>query len=353
MLRKLLASVRGINKHAPIAHAQLNDYEARKQSEIANFKDDINVHDLPEIFHYWSNKYLRPAEESLGFSSPNDFFCKWTARHCGQHPQRPVRAVSIGAGNCDLETDIAAYCRQQGHDNLRIECLDLNPHMLQRGREHARKHNVVDMIVPLEGDFNHWQPVGNYDIVIANQSLHHVVELEHLFDTIKSHLAADGIFITSDMIGRNGHMRWPEALAVVNRFWAELDDRYKYNHFWKRIDHEFINHDCSEGCFEGIRAQDILPLLLERFHFETFIGFANVIDPFIDRAYGHNFDINNPDDLAFIDRVHAEDQRLLLEGEIKPTHMVACMQKAPVTERHLPGLSARDAVRECALVEPA
>ena len=55
-------------------------------------------------------------------------------------------------------------------------------------------------------------PQGQYQIVMANQALHHFVELEMLFDKVFQVLAVDGFFLTDDMIGRNGHMRWPEAL---------------------------------------------------------------------------------------------------------------------------------------------
>ena len=46
-----------------------------------------------------------------------------------------------------------------------------------------------------------------YDAVIANQSLHHVTNLEGLFDAIRHSLHPTGVFVTSDMIGRNGHDR--------------------------------------------------------------------------------------------------------------------------------------------------
>ena len=32
-----------------------------------------------------------------------------------------------------------------------------------------------------------------------------------------------------------------------------------------------------------------LPLMVERFHFHAFIGFSNVVCPFIDRSFGHHF----------------------------------------------------------------
>jgi hypothetical protein len=73
--------------------------------------------------------------------------------------------------------------------------------------------------------------------------------------------------------------------------------------------------------------QDILPLLVEKFSFDLFLAYANVIDIFIDRCFGHNFDANDPHDLAFIDKVHQIDQSAIEEGGIKPTHITAAMIK--------------------------
>ena len=42
-----------------------------KEREI--FDKQIDVHDLPEIFHYWPNKYLRPLLEEDGVSNPDLF----------------------------------------------------------------------------------------------------------------------------------------------------------------------------------------------------------------------------------------------------------------------------------------
>jgi hypothetical protein len=134
------------------------------------------------------------------------------------------------------------------------------------------------------------------------------------------------------MIGRNGHMRWPEALEVVDAFWKELPDTCKYNHMLKRHEPQYINLDCSEQGFEGIRAQDILPLLTERFEFDLFVPFGNVIDIFVDRSFGHNFDANARWATDFIDRVHKLDQELLEAGKLKPTHMYAAMRVTKVAK---------------------
>ena len=73
-------------------------------------------------------------------------------------------------------------------------------------------------------------------------------------------------------------------------------------------------------------------MLLERFNFKYFFGFANVIGPFIDRGFGHNFDPTADWDRSFIDRLHAIDEEGFKSGRLKPTQMLAVMTKAQVPE---------------------
>jgi len=301
------------------------DYAKRVEQELKNYSEDIDVHQLPEIFHYWSNRYIRPWFEQAGTTHPEDLFARYMVKAAKTAESECAWFLSIGAGNCDAEAAIASDLISRGLENFRLVCLDINPDMLRRGREHARNAGVLDHLEFHQADFNFYEPDRTFDAVIANQCLHHVTELENLFDAIESCLSPRGLFITSDMIGRNGHQRWPEALSIVEDLWRELPDRYKFNHQMQRLEQPFVNHDCSAESFEGIRAQDILPLLIERFSFHVFIAFGNVVDIFIDRGFGHNFDANSEDDRKFIDRVHAIDEQGFREGTLTPTHMVAVM----------------------------
>jgi SAM-dependent methyltransferase len=306
------------------------DYAKKLAAETANYKDVENVHDLPEIFHYWSNAHLRPMLEQFGFSNPDQFFAKFLRESAQRCQRSPARFVSVGCGNCDTEVRVATLLLEQGFDDFVIECVDMNPHMLARGNELAAAQGVSRHISTTMADFNSWKPAHRYDGVIANQSLHHVVDLERLFDTIRRCLNERGYFITSDIIGRNGHMRWPEALKEVNALWRELPERYHYNHQLRRMEAEYENWDCSKEGFEGIRAQDVLPELLKRFNFKLFIGFANVVDLFVDRSFGHNFDANDANDRAFVDRAHAIDEAGFQSGTLTPTHMMAVMSPSDV-----------------------
>lgn len=301
-------------------------YLKRLEKERTHFATCENVHNLPDIFHYWSNKYLRPALEQCGFSNPDEFFAIQLEKTFGGNPQMQRRFVSIGAGNCDTEVRLAVMLKERGYENFIIECLDINEAMLSRGATLATANGVASNISARLGDFNLWWPTRQYNAVIANQSLHHVVDLEHLLDAIKATLGEDGIFVTSDMIGRNGHQRWPEALSIVKEFWRELSHERRFNLQLQRQETEFLDWDCSVSGFEGIRSQDIVPQLMARFEFQFFYAFGNVVDPFIDRSFGHHLDPDNAKDRDFIDRIHARDQAELDAGNITPTHMFAVLK---------------------------
>ena len=263
-----------------------------------------------------------------GFNSPDDFFLQETINHINKSPTtNQINILSVGAGNGESEIFMAEHMLQQGITNFRITCLDINPHMLSRCEHTASERNISQHINTTCADFNHWHSDDIYDVVIANQCLHHVLKLEHLFFAIHSSLDTSGVFLVSDMIGRNGHMRWPEALRLLQPIWNGLPDRLKYNQLMRRFEPNYINHDCSDTGFEGIRAQDILPLLTKQFNFDLFIPFANLIMVLIDRPFGHNYDPNKASDLAIIDEVHALDEAAIISGQIKPTQMVARLSK--------------------------
>ncbi len=298
-------------------------YEDRLTAEKRFYENYLNIQDLPAIHVYWAHVLVRPKLLELGLSGPMGMFKKYLEDQCARSKNQPCRFVSLGAGNCDVEIELAQYLCAKGHTHFVIECLDLNQAMLERGRIAAVENKVEANLSFIEADFNEWQPTCEYDAVLANQVLHHVVNLEGLFSQIRSALKPHGQLIIGDMVGRNGHQRWPEALDIVHEYWRMLPSSYRFNRLLNRYEELYENWDCSQQSFEGIRSEDILPLLLEYFHFQLFSAFGNVIDPFVDRGFGHNFDSTAKWDRDFIYEIHQRDEQEMLAGRIKPTHMLA------------------------------
>ncbi len=340
-----------IEPEVPVESADPSDdeiYQQRRANEIEFFQNYDVVHDLPEIFHYWSHNYLGPKFSGLGIRGIYEFFADAIAASVAElGPAEQCKVVSIGSGNCDIELEIAKVLRGMNIERYVFECIDIVPDMLERGRQLTEQEGFIDNFSFTCADANSWQPARNsVNIVMANQSLHHIADLEILFDTIAIAIGNSGKFVTSDVIGRNGHMRWPEAMHYIDELWKEMPERYKCNLLLQRIEPEYENWDCSVEGFEGIRAQDILPLLLERFQFDLFLGYGNLVDIFVDRAFGHNFKMDKPEDIAFIDKVASLDEQLIEAGTLKPTHMMAIMSLNPEECRYYKNISPAFSVRD-------
>ena len=346
MLRRILRSSIG----------RLGGYRRRLEAEQRTYAENSRVHALPKIYDYWAWTYLRPMFEELGFGDPDQFFARFlresAERTSAAGPgaertgaRRPV-FFSIGGGNCDVELRVAKLLRASGLTDFELECFDLNRAMLARGRELVAREGLAEHFTFTRGDFNRWRPRRRYDGILASHSLHHVLRLEHLFDAVHGALAPGAFFVVSDMIGRNGHQRWPEARREVEAFWQELPPSHRFDHQLGRQCDTFTDWDCSSDGFEGIRAQDILPQLLQRFDFRVFLAFGGVIDPFVDRSYGPSFSPESAQDRAFIDRVHARNEELLRAGALTPTHMLAVLTASPSDVRlRSRGIDPRRCVR--------
>ena len=305
-------------------------YEERIGNELHTFNSCSKIHDLPPIASYWSRKFLSPLLLEHGFQEVQEFFAKFLQQVAVGH-KRPLFA-SLGAGDCHVEVQTAQLLKNRGVSEFTIECLELNPQLLDRGRARAKEAGVETHLAFVEVDVNSWTANKQYTAIVASHSLHHMVELEHVFDEVRCALNPAGYFVATDMIGRNGHMRWPEALEEMRPFWHELPREYRWNHLMMRLEEEYINHDCSTQGFEGIRAQDILSLLIERFDFQFFLAFSNLTDVFVDRGFGPSFDLDEEWDRDFIDRLHTHDEQAILSGRLTPTHMYAVMTPGPSEE---------------------
>ena len=303
-----------------------DEYSRRVESQIRQYESEPEIHDLPGMFHLWANSFLALRMRAVfGVSGTADFYAGFIAEAIAN--TGVGRVLSIGAGDATTEIAVARALRARGIAEFRIDCLEISPVLVARADAAIRRHEVTDLVRASLCDINEWRPDASYGAVIAHHSLHHIVALERVFDGIDAALADGGYFLTQDMIGRNGHMRWPETLAALRHIWRELPGRFKYNHQLRRFEDDYEDWDCSTEGFEGIRAQDILPLCVERFSFRRFLAWGGLVEVLLDRNFGPNFDPADPFDREIVRSTQVLEDRLIDEGHTKPTSMAAVMVK--------------------------
>ena len=304
------------------------DYDSKIKREVAFFKEYNDVHELPESFHYITNRTLtNNINKCLGFSTYDEMILDYVNRLKESKNEADISILSLGAGNCDYEINFA--CKNQL--KCQFICYEINPQMLERGEKLANEklggnHNFVFT----ECDINKIKLDKTFDIILACHSLHHFVELEHIFDEVHNGMSESSFFIINDIIGRNGHMFWDSTLQMCNKIWSIFPNELKYNHLHKKYYPKRIQWDCSTDGFEGVRAQDILLLLDEKFKFKDFIPFFALVNKFIDRDFGHNFDLNNEYHKSLLDMIDELDNSLLTKKLMKPTQMYATLVKKNV-----------------------
>lgn len=324
----------------------MDDYRARVESQLKQYEFVENIHDLPQSFHYFNHHHVAPRLAAVfdALTIPQMFA---DALAPAGVEGRPLRLLSIGSGDASVEIEVARLLAARGIHDFTIECAELSPHLNVRASEQVRAAGLERHLTLLEVDINTWVAHGRYDGAMAHHSLHHIVELEHVFLNLQRALNPAANFAVADMIGRNGHMRWPEVLEYVELIWGFLPEAKKLNHPMRRLEARFVNHDCSGEGFEGIRAQDILPLLIKHFSFLGFTAWGGLVETFLDRPFGPNFNPEVESDRAFIDFIARLNDDLVFTGLIKPTQMLAVMtpgeHKSP-TRLHR-GLRPEDAVR--------
>ena len=326
----------------------VGEYEVRVAQQIQQFGDLEALWRLPPITQYWMGRHIAPrVEQVFGKRSVFDIYADYVSRACARCREAHSDAVvfSIGSGDCSVEIALARRLLSTGVTNFQLVATELSPQRLERARGAAAAAGVAANFEFRVTDLNEVRLDSVVDVFIAHHTLHHIVNLEGLFEEVRRSMHSDSVFLSADMIGRNGHRRWPETLEWISRLWAFIPSHYKFNYQFNASHAEYLDWDCSRTGFEGIRAQDILPLLVDRFHFEGFLGYGGIIDPFIERGYGRNLDEDRAEDRGFIDFVEHLNQTLIEAGRIKPTMMIAAMRSEPCAERSFGHLTPRFAVR--------
>ncbi len=277
---------------------------------------------------YWVAKYVRPKLEACGIESLDAFFLDPLVARCRALPRETVSILSLSAGTGELEVRLASMARAEGISNFRIDCMASDPASLIAGRELASERHVGSQIRFLHRTIAQWTGEESYALCLAVDSLHRVALLEATLDRVHRALGSDGVLLTVERIGANGHARWPEARAILERIWRLMPARYKTLASSGAVEPDFDAPPASAD--DGLRAADLLSELVARFESDTFVAFGNLIEPFLHPRFTGAIDPSNEEDRRFLDRVAEIDDAKIDAGVFPPTRIVASWQTGAV-----------------------
>lgn len=288
---------------------------------------DYQADTLPPIFNYWSNRYVRPKLEALGYHSPEDFFLQAAIAQAERRlPQDVLRVLSLGSGAAHMELRLLRELLQR---NIRatVECVDLNPRLKAMAETEARALGVSDHFRFSTRDCNKPVVGASFDVIIVNQFFHHVEDLATFCESIDRQLDANGIVVTSDVVGRNGHVLWPTVNARVQAWWRKLPESKRFDRYFGSIQSSYRAVDHSAYSNEGVQAQGVVSALQHQFDFELFLTYGAVVMPFVERRIGFNFSPESTADIVFMDSVAADDEVGVAEHKYPASNMMALLRR--------------------------
>jgi SAM-dependent methyltransferase len=266
--------------------------------------------------------------------------CDWLTYVCHHHlPSRVPRTLVLGCGSGWLERALAGSPKFGS-----IVACDFAVKTVARAAYAAiRAHlsTISYRVVDLE---HQALPRGPFDLIIANDVLHHITRLESLYYRMHQALASDGRLIFNEYIGPNRFQYSDERVALLNDHLQQLPPHLRRDpvsgepkQTWERVSATLLE---SQDPTEAVRAEEVLPIA--KCFFEPMVEYpygGGLLNPLL---YGivTNFREGSPDDTQVLQALCDEEARLTKQGAVPPDFHVFIGR--PLAKAKLPHVAERD-----------
>jgi SAM-dependent methyltransferase len=245
--------------------------------------------------------------------------CDWlTGVRFRYLPSVVRRALVLGCGSGWLERALATPGGGIGD----IIACDFAKETVERAREEAEREGkgAIDYrVVDLEHDS---LPPGPFDLIIANDVLHHITGLERLYPLIHDALAPRGRFVFNEYVGPNRFQYSDERIELVNRYFRLFPDNLRWDPvtnscLWRRsrIDVKTL---MAEDPTEAVRSEDVLPLARQVFSTVADIPYGGgLLNPLLFGVIA-GFEPGHPEHDRVLEILCAAEERLTATGLLEP-----------------------------------
>ncbi|MBK7000870.1 MAG: methyltransferase domain-containing protein [Rhodoferax sp.] len=228
------------------------------------------------------------------------------------------RILSLGCGYGGIELDIAKSLKS----TYQITAVDLNPGILDKARAEAQAKNLNIQFLPLDLNFLQIKEK-SFDLIIAHASLHHILNLEHVFSQIHMGLKDHGRLIVQDIIGKTQVLFWKQNVDFAIDLVHKMPPKYGAG-----IELPPYSEPAIQIGMEGIRQEEIEPLLNDYFvptKMFKYGSFMRMVCTHPD--LGKRFDPGIEADKRYLQSLFDLDVQQVEEGRLRATEMLAVYEK--------------------------
>lgn len=232
-------------------------------------------------------------------------------------PMPLARGLSLGCGGGGLERHglFLDICRH-------FDAYDVAPGAIDVAKTEAAKIGFGERTHYEARDLNTMTlPAATYDIAFACQSAHHFSAIEHIFGEVQRALKPGGLFILNEFVGPTRFQWTDKQLAIVNDILRDLPKDYRRlvlspdtvrDQLLRPTVEQMIAIDPSEA----VRSGELVLLVNTHFDVIEKIDFGGTILQLLLQDIAGNFNPENADDVALLDKFWAQEQALIRDGSL-------------------------------------
>jgi SAM-dependent methyltransferase len=237
--------------------------------------------------------------------------------------------LSLGCGwgileRTALQLEICEYC----------EAYDIAPEAVATAQDEAQKAGLGQRVRYFCSDLNKikFEP-NSFDICFAGAILHHVADLEHLLDQVKSSLREGGLFVIIEYVGPS-RFNWSDKVELLmNQILSVLPQSYRVSLKDEKTIKGGIARPSSADVIrvdptEAIRSDEICDLLGRNFEIIHQADFGGTLLQFTLADIVGNFEPGDARDDALLDMMILLEQTLIDEKVIPSDFTFVVCKKA-------------------------
>jgi SAM-dependent methyltransferase len=248
--------------------------------------------------------------------------CDWPTWVRAKHlPPKVDRLLVLGAGSGWLERALA---KKDGIGS--ITACDFARETISAAAQTARQEGLDQiryLVCNLEAEP---LPEGPFDAIFANDVLHHITDLEGLYERIHQALAPEGKLLFNEYVGPNRFQYSDTRMDLINRYFRLLQDHLRFNPYWKGLFWSRPRTDparlAADDPTEAVRSEDVLPLARLVFEVEAEYPYGGgLLNPLLYEIIA-NFDEKNPYDARLLRVLCDAEDRLTRSRVIEPDFFI-------------------------------
>ncbi len=254
--------------------------------------------------------------------------CDWVTWMLSRYARGAgLSALVLGGGEGWLERVLARDPRIG-----KVMGVDIAPEAIEEADRLARQEGLSGRILHAVIDLDRDPvPGGPYDLVLAHDAIHHVRDLEGLFDRIGGALAPDGTLLFCEYVGPRRFDFDARRQALLDDALRSLPEKYRRLQGRKGLATRGHRTDPVELAIrdpsEAVRSDEILPVLRESMDVQEEIPYGGgLLAPLLFELI-LNFEAGNAADDEILRTLCERERSLMASGDLPSDYVVVAAKK--------------------------